>query len=638
MVPRFDTFEVWLRYTLFYLWKVNSFIMLQGEGATLLHNTSCITSDDSSSTIHSKAISTSNIDDVVDYGTVQRSVNNLSINVKDPPVTSSTISSPSNNHNHDGQGKNDEESSVDNDSVHYHPQHKGTITMLGSIAIIANSLTGPAMVNLPSTFQQSGIIPTVFTIIFLGYLSCLGSLHMANAISKVPGNSSFTREIEFSESFRLFWGQTAFVVTQVVYFGCITCLNIASIVDTAQVVDQILSKRLGTWALKCTSHSLPSLMESSPHYITDLYSDENGNQMMTDGSTSGPTGSIDLASVSTSNEISAPSLAPTSSSSSSSWRIYRGNCEWIEWNTTVCEHENLDTDDDCIPFSDQYEETMAMDGAMMLLTVGYVLSAVVFIPMSLKDLKENTPYQIVSFIILLVLSVQFIVSFLMNGIDLSNVTLWGNEWKNLFGVVLFNLAAVIAIPAWLYEKKSSVSVCKAVNHSTVLSCGLYILIGALGALTMPNVSDNMLQSMMSGSFGHTTEITSEIFAFFIIGFGIPLFSVLSRLNLVGSGLCSESVANILSIYLPWLVSWAFYTGEKVSALLGWGGVVFTSIIVFLAPLLLALHARLEFDTDGSVPVYGTFFKSEQSQVIMLVILLLCSIASVVLAFIGEIMY
>ena len=34
---------------------------------------------------------------------------------------------------------------------------------------------------------------------------------------------------------------------------------------------------------------------------------------------------------------------------------------------------------------------------------------------------------------------------------------------------------------------------------------------------MRNVSDNMLQSMMTGVFGDTTEISSMVFAFFIIG-------------------------------------------------------------------------------------------------------------------------
>ena len=38
-----------------------------------------------------------------------------------------------------------------------------SIGILGSVAIAANSLTGPAMLCLPATYQRSGLIPTTGT-------------------------------------------------------------------------------------------------------------------------------------------------------------------------------------------------------------------------------------------------------------------------------------------------------------------------------------------------------------------------------------------------------------------------------------------------------------------------------------------
>jgi amino acid permease len=67
--------------------------------------------------------------------------------------------------------------------------------MLGSVAIAVNSLTGPAMLNLPYQFQKSGIIPTTVTLILLCILSTFCSLHLANVISKVPGNMNFHKEV-----------------------------------------------------------------------------------------------------------------------------------------------------------------------------------------------------------------------------------------------------------------------------------------------------------------------------------------------------------------------------------------------------------------------------------------------------------
>ena len=122
--------------------------------------------------------------------------------------------------------------------------------MLGSIAIAVNSLTGPAMVNLPSIFQKAGIIPTTSAIALICVVSKYCSLHMANVISKVPNNQYFTKHIEYSEAFNIFWGHRAYIFTHISFFFCVTCLNVASIVDCAQVVDLALSRfKGGTMAL-----------------------------------------------------------------------------------------------------------------------------------------------------------------------------------------------------------------------------------------------------------------------------------------------------------------------------------------------------------------------------------------------------
>ena len=69
--------------------------------------------------------------------------------------------------------------------------------------------------------------------------------------------------------------------------------------------------------------------------------------------------------------------------------------------------------------------------------------------------------------------------------------------------------------------------------------------------------------------------------------------------------------------------------------MGWCGIIFTSIIVFLAPILLALHARIELKDEGSVKVYGGYLKSRRSQIYALSFLLFVIIILIVLAVVGE---
>ena len=97
------------------------------------------------------------------------------------------------------------------------------ISYLGSIAIAVNSLAGPAMLLLPNTFQQAGLIPTILCLIFVAILSALCCLHMSNSISKIPGNSKYAKEIDYSETFEKFWGFKSFLSTQLLFFCCVTC-------------------------------------------------------------------------------------------------------------------------------------------------------------------------------------------------------------------------------------------------------------------------------------------------------------------------------------------------------------------------------------------------------------------------------
>ena len=142
---------------------------------------------------------------------------------------------------------------------------------------------------------------------------------------------------------------------------------------------------------------------------------------------------------------------------------------------------------------------------------------------------------------------------------------------------------------------------------------------------------------MSGAFGTTMQLCASIFAFFIIGLGCPLFSVLTRMNLVGSGMISYPVANGLAVYLPFLSSWMFYQGEAITNLLSWGGILFTSLIAFILPLLLALHTLDETDSEGSVDVYSPFhLPNKKSERIALQVLLGLSGVAIVAAICGNI--
>lgn len=174
-----------------------------------------------------------------------------------------------------------------------------------------------------------------------------------------------------------------------------------------------------------------------------------------------------------------------------------------------------------------------------------------------------------------------------------------------------------------------------VYNSTLITTLLYVFVGMGGALAIPNVNPNLLAPLVSGAFGTPLRIGASFFAFIIIGLDIPLFCVLTRYNLVNSGLCSEKVANWLVVYIPWGLSWTFYQGNAIAELLSWGGVLFTSLVAFILPLALALYA-LTFcpDDDGAIVVYGRLIQSHFGKKCSVWALLTLAVLSVGYAIIG----
>lgn len=122
-------------------------------------------------------------------------------------------------------------------------------------------------------------------------------------------------QIGYSECFNRFWGPKSYHWTQFLFFCCVTCLNVSSIVDIAQVVDTFL----GHWF-------------------------------------DGGSGALHFHWMDATNSV---------------------QVDWVRWDYESCTKEML-INGDCIPFFDQ-------DG--ILLTTGYGIILLIFMPMALMDLK-----------------------------------------------------------------------------------------------------------------------------------------------------------------------------------------------------------------------------------------------------------
>jgi amino acid permease len=274
--------------------------------------------------------------------------------------------------------------------------------------------------------------------------------------------------------------------------------------------------------------------------------------------------------------------------------------EIISWDTSNCHEETefLDesNNEDCTPFH---------SAGPLVLTCGFLLVTLLFLPLGLGHLKETITVQIFSMTCMFLLLLQFSCEFLRRGLDFP-VPWVGRELSQLAGVVLFNYAFSITVPSWLSEKDKSVSVNRTIWSASSSVSLIYLVFGLMGAMAFEIAGPNVLILLASRKVHHLTRVCAALFGVTIIGCGVPVFCVIIKTGLLASGLCSPRWALFLGGCMPYLLSWMLYQGTILMSILNWAGLVVNGLVAFLLPMVLALkalelQARLPREAHITVP-------------------------------------
>lgn len=135
------------------------------------------------------------------------------------------------------------------------------------------------------------------------------------------------------------------------------------------------------------------------------------------------------------------------------------------------------------------------DGTM-LVTLGFVLTTLLFLPMGRGLLKETIAVQVAAFGVMVVLLTQFTVELVIRGFPV-HVPLFGSHLSELAGVVLFNYAFIVAVPSWLAEKEAHVSVNAVLWSSSLVSSLCYVLFGVMASMSFQEIGVNALVMLTS---------------------------------------------------------------------------------------------------------------------------------------------
>ena len=126
--------------------------------------------------------------------------------------------------------------------------------------------------------------------------------------------------------------------------------------------------------------------------------------------------------------------------------------------------------------------------------------------------------------------------------------------------------------------------------SSILVVVLYTICGLGGGVGIHDVPDNFLAYLSAGHLGLMSQVTANLFSFFIIGLGIPLFQVVMRYNLVHSEVVSPRVGVLMTSVLPWGLSWMVYQGHGILEVFTWSGLCLNGLVGFMLPVLVSITA------------------------------------------------
>jgi len=278
----------------------------------------------------------------------------------------------------------------------------------GGVCLLANNITGPGMVLIPSVFAQSGwLFPTVL-FVFTGSLSAISVLYLAKSLTLIPGNENLQKRMEFAPLIKMLFPKWLYRIT---FFGLLFLLqitNIGSIVISAQTMDYTAMTVAGK---TCALTLYSSTWAGSSVPSTGTY-------------TAGDSSAVH------------PILQCIVSNSNSS-----------------------STKD-------------SVFGSDYVLSLGYVIVAIIVVPMGIFNLEDNIWVQKGGFIGLCFCVIAWLVQFMfVSGIDTALSPAVGDysSWGSSISLIVFNFGFTLTVPSWINEKEPSTSTSSSVWVSVIIS-------------------------------------------------------------------------------------------------------------------------------------------------------------------------
>ncbi|KAH0479277.1 MAG: hypothetical protein KVP17_000387 [Porospora cf. gigantea B] len=244
-------------------------------------------------------------------------------------------------------------------------------------------------------------------------------------------------------------------------------------------------------------------------------------------------------------------------------------------------------------------------------SLGYLVNALIAIPLSLWNLDDTMSSQFVSFGVLVFALVQISLegldrilsrgfpstSDLARGLVAAGTFLQPPRipswWQNsnaiplLTGNTISCYSFCNTIPSWANEAVPDVDHSHCIVVATSFSILIYFGFGFALAFAFPGfASENILQDLLRvPGLSLATRLAVYCFNLLTVLPGILVYSITVRYNLVNTGRCTDDRAFLVGSVMPFTIAWMMQNDAFFAKFNEWSSLLFSVSVNFLAPLL-----------------------------------------------------
>jgi len=455
-----------------------------------------------------------------------------------------------------------------------------SIGMFASVALLVNNITGPGVPGLANMFVESGWLFPVITIIAIWAMTSLSAAMFCEAMRKIPGNEHFRDRVEYTTIVDYYFGRKWYIAAQVGLNGALQSLNIISVVQSAQVMDNLISVIFGK---TCALNLSP---------FQSIWTDPAGMNHNVAGST-------DIFSCINTNHLDA----------GNAWGCH-----------VVLTAGFLVTAAMAIPCG-----RWNLDDNMYIQVVCFVLTIACWAIWMIAGFTAFDGPE-------------------SAGIPAINTDPNTGSQAGVLGVILFNFGFVTAVPSWINEKRPHVSTNKALWLSTTICIIVFFCVGLPAAIGFSDVlqgpvSGTCARQTTDQSFNCANDVLqvitdspltpaawqsgvgrfvlkASVFLFPIVAVvsSIPIFSIVIKYNMIENGF-SQPVSFFWGVLFPWLVGFPLlYMPNILSQFINFTSLVFVSFTDFIVPWALYIKLQNGRVSETGVAEDGSFLCEAEQEI------------------------